>query len=301
MSRTGFFALAIAIMLSSHGCGANSTPREIFQNVTATYKSMQTYKAEGTIISDREWAGTKVSSETSFGILLKKPNLYLISWTQRNTPGGAWSGAVWNDGTQAYVYVGVAKAYYKVSTDERGFDDARMISCHMGSVMVSVPDTIALLFLPGLKEPRDPFSRMEAPKIIKTEKVEEDDCYVISGASTAYGCCKETWWISKLNHLIRKNSCGPPSREQREEYSKRLSARMGGNWIFFEPEWKGSITELHMRISSPELSKKDFQFALPEGAVLRSEMSEKDFRLLRPERELLRPEGEGAIFGPKTK
>jgi hypothetical protein len=174
----------------------------------------------------------------------------------------------------------------------------------MGDVMSSDRDTIALLFLPGLKEPRDPFSRMDAPKIIKTEKVEEDDCYVISGASTAYGCCKETWWISKLNHLIRKNSCEPPSREQREEYSKRLSARMGGNWIFSEAEWKGSITELHMRISSPELSKKDFQFALPEGAVLRSEMSLNDFQLLRPELwrpEPLRPKGEGAIFGPETK
>ena len=35
---------------------------------------------------------------------------------------------------------------------------------------------------------------------------------------------------------------------------------------------KGSITELHVEISSPEMSKADFQFALPDGTVLKESL-----------------------------
>jgi len=35
---------------------------------------------------------------------------------------------------------------------------------------------------------------------------------------------------------------------------------------------KGSSTELHARVSSPELTKSDFEFALPEGTVLKDSL-----------------------------
>ncbi len=35
---------------------------------------------------------------------------------------------------------------------------------------------------------------------------------------------------------------------------------------------KGSSTELHANVSSPELNKNDFKFALPEGAVLKESL-----------------------------
>ena len=73
----------------------------------AAYDSMQTYKAKGTIASEMESGGIKMSTNTEFSIVLKKPNLYLISWTQNNTamPGMMQSGAVWSDGTQPYLYM----------------------------------------------------------------------------------------------------------------------------------------------------------------------------------------------------
>ena len=81
----------IAVVLSIIGLATNVsaqgiTPSEIFQEVTTTYELMQTYKSAGIIVVDMDAGGRKMSIETSFSILLKKPNLYLISWTQKNMP-----------------------------------------------------------------------------------------------------------------------------------------------------------------------------------------------------------------------
>ncbi|MFH0910714.1 MAG: hypothetical protein V1918_04325, partial [Planctomycetota bacterium] len=72
------------------------TPAVIFERVKAAYASMQTYKAEGVITADIDSGGSKVNLETSFSILLKKTNLYLITWTQKNMPmtGMVQSGSV---------------------------------------------------------------------------------------------------------------------------------------------------------------------------------------------------------------
>ena len=97
--------------------GEDLSPRKILEKVKSTYESMQTLKAEGTSFSDIELDGTPtVRGETSFSILLKKPNFYRISWTRKNTwmSGMDQSGAVWSDGTQPYLYIGVMNAYSKL-------------------------------------------------------------------------------------------------------------------------------------------------------------------------------------------
>ena len=109
------------IALVSNIVAEDMTPSKILERVKTTYESMETYKAEGLITSDIDTGGMKMNTRTPFSILLKKPNLYLISWTQENmsmpgrsVPAGndeRWhaavspgqSGAVWSDGTQPYL------------------------------------------------------------------------------------------------------------------------------------------------------------------------------------------------------
>ncbi|MHC4698751.1 MAG: hypothetical protein ACYTFA_18635, partial [Planctomycetota bacterium] len=87
MTRTRTIALLIMILiLGTNVFGDDISPNEVLQQVAATYKAMKTYKAQGTITADIDTRGMKLKTETSFSILLKKPNLYLISWTQKNTP-----------------------------------------------------------------------------------------------------------------------------------------------------------------------------------------------------------------------
>ena len=118
------------------------------------------------------------------------------------------------------------------------------------------------------------FLRLKGPRIEKIEKVGEEDCYVLSGASEISE--KETLWVSKTSYLIRKyyRSVKPPegaleklfkSTGQEETKEGKKLMREFGKII---ETTNGSFTELYEKVSSPELNKDDFKFALPEGTVL---------------------------------
>lgn len=283
------FVSCFVMMLGTYGCAQDTDPNEIFDKVVSTYKSMQTYKAQGTILSEIDIGGMKRNTETSFSIFLKKPNLYLISWTQKNMPmpGMAQSGAVWSDGTQPYLYMGMMNAYSTMSSDDLALGAATGIS---GGAAFTIPS----LFLSAFKEQPAPFSRLKDPKIEKTAKVGEEDCYVISGASTISKM--ETFWISKSRYVIMKysRSLEPPDgglampqmtdeeleeaikgmgQEVTRESKQRMREMMKRSTdVLKAGKMKGSSTELHAEISSPELSKIVFQFALPEGTVLKESL-----------------------------
>ncbi len=195
MTRRKLFTFAILILLGAHGCAEDISPSEIFENVKTAYTSMDTYKAQGSITANIDTGGTETNMETTFSIILKKPNLYLISWTQKNMPmaGMSQSGAVWSDGTQPYFYMAGMNAYSKMGSDELALGGATGIS---GGAAFTIPS----LFLSVFKEQLDPFSRLKDPQIEKTEKVGKEDCYVISGSSSISK--KETFWVSKTSYLI---------------------------------------------------------------------------------------------------
>jgi hypothetical protein len=288
MTRKKLFAFAILMILIAHGCAEDITPDKIFEKVKTAYKSMDTYKAQGTITLNIDTGETKTNIETSFSIILKKPNLYLISWTQENMPGISQSGAVWSDGTQPYLYMGGMNAYSKMGSDELALASATGIS---GGAAFTIPS----LFLSVLKEMPAPFSRLIDPQIEMTEKVGEEDCYVISGSSSVSK--KEAFWVSKKSYLIKKycRSLEPPEggaaipkmtdeqldeaikgmgREVTDESRKNMREMMERSEKMLKTlKMKGSSTELHSNVSSPELNKNDFKFALPEGAVLKETLS----------------------------
>jgi hypothetical protein len=290
MTCSKIIALAITLlMLGTNSFGSDLSPNKILKKVEEKYKSMESYKSDGTITSDIDSGGKKMQIVTSFSILLKKPNLYLISWTQENMPmpGMVQSGAVWSDGTQPYLYMSVMNAYSKMSSDKIALGGATGISGGAAS-------TIPSLFLSAIKEQPTPFSRLRDPKIEKTEKVGKDNCYVISGPSTISK--KETFWISKTNYVIRKyyRSFEAPSggRQMPEITDEQLEEAIKGMGEEVTEESKknaratlaksqkmlttvtmtGSSTELHEGILSPLLTKSDFKYALPEGAVLKDSL-----------------------------
>ena len=290
MTRTRIAALAISMfMLGMNTFGDDISPNELLEKVAATYEAAKTYKAEGTITSDIDTGGMTMKIETSFSILLKKPNLYLISWTQKNMtmPGMVQSGAVWSDGTQPYLHMGMMNAYSKMTSDEIALGGATGIS---GGAAFTIPS----LFLSVFKDQPAPFSRLKDPKIEKIEKVGEEDCYVLTGPSSISR--KETLWVSKTSYLIRKycRSFEPPEggaaipemtdeqleeaikgmgQEVTEESKKNMRKMMERSKSMLKTaKLKGSSTEVHANISSPELDKNDFKFALPEDTVLKDSL-----------------------------
>jgi hypothetical protein len=142
--------------------------------------------------------------------------------------------------------------------------------------------------------PSNHFARLQNPRIEKTEKIGDDDCYVISGPSKISKA--ETFWISKSNYLIRKysRSLEPPEGgrqmpemtdedmakaikamglEVNDETKKNMRDMMEKSKAALNTaSLKGSMMEVQAHVSSPALTAKDFQFTPPADAVLKDSL-----------------------------
>jgi hypothetical protein len=224
--------------------------------------------------------------ETSFAIKMKKPNMYLITWEQKVLPNFTQSGAVWDDGTQPYLYMGATKSYSKFTSDEMALGGATGVS---GGAANTIPSLVLSVYQTNAT----PFSRLKEPKLEGSEQVADDDCYVISGSSIISQ--KEKFWISKTDYLIRKYardferpgggafkmpeftdaqlkaSLKAMGQEDTEENREKMRKTMQqGADAAKSANLKGISTELHEKVSSPKLSKDDFEFKVPEGVELKS-------------------------------
>lgn len=288
MIRTPSILFVIVLMFSSSVFAGDTDPSKIFGKVISTYKSMNTYKSEGTTSSNIDTKGLKMSTETRFSILLKKPNLYRITWTQ-NMPmmAMAQSGAMWSDGTQPYLYMEIIKSYSKMDTDEIAIASATGIS---GGAAFTIPS----LFLSVFKDQPSLFSRLIDPRLERTQKVRGEECYVISASSPISK--KEVFWISKKRNLILKysRSLEPPAggtkmpeiddkqledaikamgQKVTEETKRKMREMMERTRDTMKSSnLKGSLIEVYTKIVTPELNKKDFVFVVPPGTVFKKSL-----------------------------
>ena len=265
------------------------TTAQVFDQVIAKYQAMTSYQSAGTVESEIDTGSSKIHTHTTFTMRLKKPNQYLVQWTQKNTPApsAGQHGAVWSNGEQAFLYIGAMKAYGKMGSDEMALGGAVGIS---GGCVYTIP----ALYLAVFKDQPHPFTRLQEAKLESSEKIGDEPCYVISGASTISK--KETFWISKSRFLVLQysRSLEPPDggvtipemtdqqvaealqglgQEVNAESMKKMRAMMEKSKALFETaQMKGSMTERHEKVSSPELKKEDFQFAIPAGTELKESL-----------------------------
>lgn len=279
----------VLLTVETVGAAEEMPPPAIFKKVIAAYQSMETYSAEGTIISDIDSGSGKMRIETSFSIKMKKPNQYLIIWDQRTESTHRQSGAVWDGGSQPYLYMGAMNAYSKMNSDEMALAAATGIS---GGATFTIPS----LFLPVFKKQPEPFARLVDPKLTGSEQIEGEDCYVITASSTVSKA--ETFWISKRAYVIRKYSRSfeapdgemkPPKMQMTDQQLDEAIRGMGQEVTEGRREamrkimrhaedtrktgnLKGVSTELHTKIAAPKLKAEDFAFTPPDGAVIKESL-----------------------------
>ena len=268
---------------------------EVLKKAEEAYKALETYESEGSAVMEMDMDEHETKTETSFSMRLKKPNLYRISWSQKNamTPMATQRGAVWSDGTQPYLYMGIINAYSKIDSDEMALGAATGIS---SGAAITIPS----MFLVDIcdQHGQSLSQRLNNPVVERTERFEGHPCYVVSGSSAISK--KETFWISKTDHLIRRyeRSLEPPEggfqmpeiteediedtlrslgQELTEELKKDLSKMMDLRHGIAEVQVKGTFTEVHRNVASPELSQGDFEYAPPEGVVLKESLFEGVF------------------------
>jgi hypothetical protein len=281
--------LLVVMSLASFASAEKPDPQQILDKVTAQYESMQTYAAEGTLVVNIETDHGDMHMEASFSMKLKKPNLYLITWTQKGMPmpGMEQSGAVWNAGAQPYLYMGVMNTYSKMTSDQMALASATGIS---GGAAYTIPS----LFFSFLKPKPGAAIHLRDPKIEQIEKLDGEECYVITGSSP--GIKKETFWISTKRFLILQfwrsfepteggpdvseltdqeldealkgmgQEATPEARTKMKEMMKQSQKTIKNATI------KGSSCEHHLKISSTDLNMADFEFKVPEGTKLKDSL-----------------------------
>ncbi len=269
-------------------------PKVIFEKTLAAYKAMETYQSSGTITAHIQLKGGNESViKKEFTIVLKKPNLYRITWKQNTASFMNSTGAVWSDGSHPFLYMGPpVNSYSKATNDEMAIAAATGISG--GSA-----HTIPSLFFDFFKQKNDIFSSLRDVQLMGSELVDNEECYVIRGHSRFPK--EETYWISKSKYLIKKHSqsLDTPegespfpefSDEQMIESIKAMGQEGNPEQIrqmkdtlkmarekMKDFKMKGNSVEIHSQITSPELSQKDFIFAVPEGTVLKKSFLDNNF------------------------
>ncbi|VAW12826.1 hypothetical protein MNBD_BACTEROID05-279 [hydrothermal vent metagenome] len=249
------FILGILLTINVHA--AEITSNEIFAKTVEVYRNLQTYKADGLIVSNMEIQGMKSSTQTEFNILLKKPNSFLISWKQESSFGKSFSqaGAVWSDGREAKLYIGGINTYSKRENNKSAIAAATGIS---GGGAYTIP----ALFFNFLDEKGGYFSSLTDPVIEGIADINGEPCYVLSSPTETSR--KVTYWISKESGFILKFARSLELPEGGMDVSSDTMDALSG--------MKGFSEEYHSYISSPALFDTELQFDLPPGAVYKEDM-----------------------------
>jgi len=79
--------------------------------------------------------------------------------------------------------------------------------------------------------------------------------------------------IPKLTDEQLEEAIKSMGQEVTEESKKNMTEMMERSRTMLKAmKMRGSSTELHANVSSPELNKNDFKFVLPEGTVLKESL-----------------------------
>ena len=266
------------------------TPEILIKQVINTYRSLETYRVTGHTdaeITDFNQGGKVSHQTTRFTLLLKKPNGYFITWESDFPPfQKPRQGAAWNTGTQAYVYMQIAKGYMKIPTDLANLQSQAGVSS--GSTAI-IPE----LFFTFFPEKDLRISRLNDPVVKGREEIAGEQCYVLEGRNKNMVF---TYWISVDNFFIRQHTFhvqNPNGQEMDFELTEeeaKAALRSRG----LEPTREQIETVIRMlrmtkktmqkqrtqiiatdhfsNISLPPVSAQDLQFAVPEGIPLKEDI-----------------------------
>jgi outer membrane lipoprotein-sorting protein len=245
---------------------------DILRKSAEKYKSLKTYSDTGSVRSEVVYNGSRISVDISFKILMKKPDLYLITWSQKSSMIPVpQKSAVWNDGQQAYLYISTMRAFSKLPNAKFGLASSAGISD-------GITNFIPSLFFEFFYKSDSFIKKLKKPKVSGTEFLDGDECYVITASASFTK--KITLWISKSTFLIRKSSKEIAGSEKKSKDSDIKKEKRG---LFNLAERRksadsnsedlnGSVLEIHNNISFPELEKQSFKFKMPEGTVLKQSL-----------------------------
>lgn len=276
---------------------------DILKRVGDTYSALDSYSAEGTVVTDMDMskvdfgnlpgvppelaAKAKASKEAqaalasaqhiegSFTMRLSRPGLYRVDWNSQVGPMKQ-TGAVWSSGDGDYLFMGIKPPkYVKLQSREVALGAAAGVSQGAAN---SIP-SIFFNNKGGL------FQTLENVSLEKEENIDGADCYLVSGEVRGL---KMNLWIDKGSFLIKrkqqvfggevkmpkmsdqdvdtalKQLGGGATAEKRAQMKKMMESMQK-----MATKMKGSMTETYRNIeANKKLSKDEFTYKVPAGVEL---------------------------------
>ena len=259
------------------------TAAAVLERTARAYAALETYRAAGTVMTNIEVDGTAVQQACSFSVLLQKPDRYRITWEQVSigSPLAGQSGAVWNDGAGAWLYLSAAGGFSKMANDEFALAGATGVSS-------GAANTVPAYFFSFWTAPMTPSSRITDPQREADAEVEGESCYVVAGSSAVSR--REVLFVAKKDFLLRRYeySYEPPeagrleapemtdeqldealeamgqdmSDESRERMREMMKTAMGAE----QPEIKGGSVQIQRNLSTAKVDANAFRFVPPGDA-----------------------------------
>ncbi len=284
------FHLALLLVFATPLPGAQDMDgNTVVKETLSTYVNMRTFIAKGTSVSNISTNERTDTIEHTFSIKLSKPKLYNIAWSQEMPRIAFMSpqeGAVWNAGDGPYLYMGQI-GYSKMSNDDMALASATGISS-------GAANTIPSLFFKGYSF----LNMLEDVSVLKEEAIDGEDCYVLKATSRISN--EHIVWISKkrlvilkhqhsLEKPVAKNSSPRMTDELIKQTLRALNKevteesiadmkKMMENANTMTETLKGTKTETYKNIKiDSELTKGDFEYKVPEGAVLKKSLFDGAF------------------------
>ncbi|TVR48454.1 MAG: hypothetical protein EA425_14500 [Puniceicoccaceae bacterium] len=261
----------------------------ILEHVAQTYRTMESFQAEGTVTGHTVGPENITPFTTDFTLRLMRPHYYRITWSNRGLPF-SFGGAVWSTGDQPRLFIsGPRNVYFTMASHELALAGATGISG-------GAAHTIPALFL-GL-DPESPLERIKDPVVEGVEEVNGVACYVVGGTSRHHG--RETYWISTDTYHILRYSVAITSLAELQEdmhlHDHDLEETLAGMGLENTPENRERLkaitespadltspgigfrsTQEFRDIASPAFEAADFANPLPENAVEKRSLFEALF------------------------
>lgn len=279
------FLLASAVAAAELNINVN----DVIIGVQENYKDLKSFEAKGRLVTVIE-GSRPYPSEAVFSFRLKKPNLYRIVWEAQRPYMATVTNAVWNSGDGPYLYRGIAEYYGRVASEASAITTAALMT-------QGVAGHIPSLFFPTVGDYYSPL-RLENLKLVRTEQVEGETCYVVEGAFAA--SAKQTLWISTKRQLIiqashtleRPKDAKPVEIPEMTDEEIEQSLKEMGTEVTEESKKRVREVRAHTRrlneiaesiratstitytdiVTDGELTTEDLTFTVPEGAVLKENL-----------------------------
>lgn len=183
------------------------SPQTIIARMAERYAAASSYQGSGVVETVVEGALPRRSTDVSFKIAFKRPQMLRFEWAQVSPLSLPGRSVVWSDGEKTF-------AYYTHDPDKVEKPEGLGMAI-AGATGVSLGSAHTVPRLLAREAGGFSVTNLSRVTLKGQERFEGEECYMLEG----YRPSGEAWrlWVGKIDYLLRKVRTGPRGGEFQEE------------------------------------------------------------------------------------